>query len=343
MASATSPLVSRGFCLILSLLLLRVGLVSTSPTPSFGHDRNVIPFSEDALSKRAGPKFRSFSPQWRGRIEKGKYLLSLFPVSNEEAQQLNDGNPVASEWQDPEAAARWGWTSDIKLAPFPTTSTVQYDENLPSFRNSLNIPFADEDHFVDPSENALCLSKHNQGFELEGGGNGEPTNAVYKNVYNPSSGAIVFDSNLSPEYQKNRYKKGDVPKLEHLSDLAYFQWVKTCKEKNVHPSNIRAIFVAHITHPATFTIVKQAVMGEGKAKIPLWDRRLTFPMDKRPGQAILGTTWGAGAALFLIQHKEALGLKRIKDVTVWCFREDDDAPDDSLNTHLFLRFTVVST
>ncbi|KAK2057914.1 hypothetical protein LY76DRAFT_78288 [Colletotrichum caudatum] len=70
-----------------------------------------------------------------GRIEKGTYLKSLFPLNDRDAGRVNDGHPAVSPWQDPKAIARWGWTTRTKWAPFPRTSTAKFDENLPSFRN----------------------------------------------------------------------------------------------------------------------------------------------------------------------------------------------------------------
>ncbi|KDN70377.1 hypothetical protein CSUB01_11092 [Colletotrichum sublineola] len=338
MSSAT---ISRGVCLILLWVLLQVELVSASTIPASGDQNYILHSSVQATSKRAPAQFRTFSPKYRGRIEKGTYLKSLFPLNDKDAERQNDGNAVASPWQDPKALARWGWTTSIKWAPFPTTSSVKFDVDLPSFRNALDNAFADPNHFVDPSKNALCVSKHSQSFLLKDGSKGQPTDAIYKDVHNPSSGAIIFDSNHSPDFMKARYRRGDIPELKHTSDLVYFQWLEACKEKNVHPSNIKTIFRAHISYAPTFTIVQQALWDAGKAKIPPWNERLTFSMDTRQGLAILGSSHGSGPALFLIQHKATLGLKKIKDVTVWGYRRDPNARDDTVNTILFLRFTVV--
>lgn len=64
-------------------------------------------------------------------------------------------------------------------------------------------------------------------------------------------------------------------------------------------------------------------------------------MESREGLAILGSTNGASTAWFLIQHREELGAKKIKEVVVWDFyggfRFDTKMDDTALN----LRFTVV--
>ncbi|KAK2057915.1 hypothetical protein LY76DRAFT_78199 [Colletotrichum caudatum] len=140
---------------------------------------------------------------------------------------------------------------------------------------------------------------------------------------------------------KNRYRKGDVPELSHVSDLVYFQWLEACKEKKVDPRNIRTIWSAHVTYAPTFAVVQQAIWDAGKRKIPAWNERLTFSMDTRQGLAILGSPHGTGSAMILLQHKKTLGLKKIKDVTVWGYRRDPEGRDDAQNTVLMLRFSVV--
>ncbi|KAK2023992.1 hypothetical protein LX32DRAFT_697499 [Colletotrichum zoysiae] len=303
---------SRGVCLVLVWMLLRAGLVSASPAPASGDGSDILHSSGESLSRRAQAQFRTFPATYEGRVEKGAYLKSLFPLKDKDAERANDGHAVVSPWQDPKALTRWGWTTRTKWAPFPA-NPVKFDENVPTFRNLLNIPFADPAHRVDPSKNALCVSKHNQPFLLEDGKNGQ---ALCTRTYSTPPGAILFDSHEGPEYMKARYRKGDVPELSHVSDVVYFQWLEACREKNVSPRNIRTIWSVWVTYAPAFGVVQQAVRDAGKQKIPAWNERLTFSMDTRQGLAILGSTPGAASALLLIQHKETLGLKKIKDVTV---------------------------
>ncbi|KAK2049478.1 hypothetical protein LZ31DRAFT_622642 [Colletotrichum somersetense] len=339
MSGANIPF--RGVCLILLWMLLRVGLVSASPTPAPGYQSDSPYFSREVLSKRAQAQLPKFSSRYRGRIQKGTYLKSLFPLDDRAAEQKNGGHAVASPWQDPDVMLRWGWTTKTMWAPFLPAQRGKIDYNVPAYGQRLDVPFADPTHLVDPSKNALSASRHGQPFLLANGHQGQPTHAVYKNVHNPSSGAIVFDVDYSPEYYKVRYGRGDIPDISHVSDVVYFQWLEVCKEKNVRPSSIRTIFVSQVTHKATFAVVQQALWDVEKAKVPEWNQKLTFSMDSRQGLAILGSTWGSAIALFLIQHKATLGLKKITDVTVWGDRRNPAGRDDTYNTLLFLRFTIV--
>lgn len=172
MAIAVSPLLSKFFCLSLLWLLFQVGLASPAASPTSRHTYNTLYSPKKALSKRAEPKFRTFSFEWTERVAKGVYLQSLFPLSDAEVGQANDGHPVASLWQDPKAAVRWGWTTGIKWAPFPKPDGPS-DENVPSYRDSLNDAFKWRGHSVDQSELAIAISKHNQTFLLSDGSTGQ--------------------------------------------------------------------------------------------------------------------------------------------------------------------------
>ncbi|WQF77168.1 hypothetical protein CDEST_02182 [Colletotrichum destructivum] len=106
-------------------------------------------------------------------------------------------------------------------------------------------------------------------------------------------------------------------------------------------TNLKVIFRAHITYEQTLNIIVQALRKGGHQRIPGWDERVTFPMDSDEGLAILGTTHGASTAWMLIQHKQKLGLKTIKEVVVWESNGGFSLDQDVKVTKINLRFTVV--
>ncbi|KAJ0161461.1 hypothetical protein CTA2_6174 [Colletotrichum tanaceti] len=59
------------------------------------------------------------------------------------------------------------------------------------------------------------------------------------------------------------------------------------------------------------------LMDAGYDGVPSWDNRAVLLIEEENGQAILGTIYGSSTAWMLIQHKKALGLKRIKEVAVF--------------------------
>ncbi|TKW51742.1 hypothetical protein CTA1_10600 [Colletotrichum tanaceti] len=337
----------RGCCLVLLwLILLQAGLVSPSPTPASVDKSDIL--DPKAFPKQAEAKFRSFPQTFAGFTQRGAYFKSLFPLNNEDAQQENDGNPVVSPWQDPDAVARWGWSTGFSLPPFQRDSTDPNDRDSPSFGRCLDHALIDLQHsqrYVDPKQHVACVSRHNRTFTLEDGSTGQPTDAVHKNTHNPPSSAIIFDWNFGSRFKiaKEKGDISDIPELHHLSDLVYFQWLEACKVKNINPDNIKLIFRSFVSHPFTFYVVRQALLNARIARIPPWEERVTLSMDTDPGLMILGSAAGVAPAFFLIQHKATLGVKKITEVTVWGIRDcpNPEQVDTTGNTILFLRFTVV--
>ncbi|KAF4774530.1 hypothetical protein HER10_EVM0000644 [Colletotrichum scovillei] len=347
MSSTSHSFGASGLRLLLSWAVLQVALVGASPTPVARPDTLPYP-DEEPLAKRVVGQFPSFPNDYSGRVQKGVYLRTLMPLSDAEATRHNRGVSVASPWQNQAAVEQWGWTREINWAPFNTNGGDEFSdgddfdqfETSPGFGNLMDDVFADPSHPVDPMENGLSTFLHANDFTLRDGSWGEPSQASYQNVFNPRSGAIIFDRDFSPRYQIAESGAGDVPELEQLSDLAYFQWLDACAAKRVRPNNINLIFQSHITYVPSFNLIAQALYDAGYRRVPGWSERATFSMDSRPGLAILGSTHGAAPALFLIQHKATFGRKVITEVTVWggasgfSFRANPEV--ETLN----LRFTV---
>lgn len=122
---------------------------------------------------------------------------------------------------------------------------------------------------------------------------------------------------MSPKYAVKEYGLGAVPDMDTLSDFAFFQWLLGCQAKKVDPKSLQVVFRAHITYGPTYNLVLQALKDAGQKRVPGWNDRVTFKMGTREGDAILGSTHGAGTAWMLIQHKDALGVKEITEAVVW--------------------------
>ncbi|KAF0328632.1 hypothetical protein GQ607_004044 [Colletotrichum asianum] len=109
----------------------------------------------------------------------------------------------------------------------------------------------------------------------------------------------------------------------------------------IEMTNLKLIFQAHIVYEKTSDIVLQALREEGHQSVPGWDERITFQLDSDPGLAILGSPNGASTAWMLLQHKYRLGLKAIKEVTVWGSNGGFQLDAPIKETKLNLRFTIV--
>ncbi|TEA17029.1 hypothetical protein C8034_v000486 [Colletotrichum sidae] len=320
-------LLTGGLCLALAAEAGRPDDLSSPPNP---------------LTKRAKEQFtQKFAPDYAGRAKKGVFLRSLFALDPRAAAARNGGRDVASPFQDRADVERWGWNAELDWLP------ENEDENpfeTPGFGNELDEAFNDPEHKVNWGKSGIAWYSHSMEYTGSDGQLKEPTEGSYSNVVNPQDGAFVFDMNYSPRSKNTATKKFPIPDLEFLSDISYFQWLQACEEKGVSPDRISLIFRARVSYKPTFDIIIKALKEAGRKKVPSWKDRATLTMSTIPGLAILGSTHGSGAAMFLIQHKAKLGLKRISEVVVWGSGSDGfefgSEGKGEEGPYVHLRFTV---
>ncbi|TQN65909.1 hypothetical protein CSHISOI_09510 [Colletotrichum shisoi] len=318
------------FLSLLAHLILPVVVVA-SPKPAAVNTAHVAP--DPVLTKRVKLEVPSFGKDYDGRVNKGEWLNSLFSLSDEDAKKW------ASPWQNPDELFDWGWTPYLQAPWFPLQRGRK--SRIPEFGNKLDAAFEDPEFPVDKNNLALYRLVHDRKFKYKDGREGEPTLAKYDNVASPQDGAFIFESNWSPKHYKQELRQGDVPDLDTLSDLAYFQWQDSCNAVGVELGSLKVIFQASVYYAPTFDTVIEAMRQAKHSQVPGWDKRVTFKMDSPEGRAILGSPQGASTAWFLIQHREGMGAKRIKDVVVWGGSGAFDLNTDVKVANLNLRFTVV--
>ncbi|KAJ0151316.1 hypothetical protein CTA2_340 [Colletotrichum tanaceti] len=239
----------------------------------------------------------------------GDWLNQLFDLNDSDAEVW------ASPFQNPASPARWGWVARIQAY----WHVYQFGQKFitPDYHHTLDEAFADPDFPIHKSNNGIHQFRHLNTFVYENGTEGKGTKALFSNIINPRDGAMIFENNFSPWYESAEHG-GDIPKLNRLSDLAYFQWLDSCKATGIAPSRLRVVFRVRIMYPPAFKTIVQALRrGAGRTTIPSWKDRVTFPINSLPGLAILATAQGASTVWFLVQHRKTLGAKRIVGVTVW--------------------------
>ncbi|KAK6222999.1 hypothetical protein QIS74_03844 [Colletotrichum tabaci] len=235
MAKTFHPFEAWSSRLLLLCLLLQAFLVGASPITG-------IKPADEALTKRARAKYPTFSNDYDGRVKKGEYLMTLLPVGNEEAAELNGGASIVSPFQDPESLVTWGWTPYITWYPYETNLDGDTERlpGFPGYGQLLDEAFADSEYPVDDKQTGVYHFVQDKTFRkwwwLR---NGQPSEGSYKNVANPPSGAFIFDVNYSPRHEVAKNGKGDVPDLDTLSDIAYFQWLSACQYKNISPKTLK--------------------------------------------------------------------------------------------------------
>ncbi|KAL1957809.1 hypothetical protein VTO42DRAFT_5527 [Malbranchea cinnamomea] len=292
------------FSLILATFLPLLHLVTASPLDLL--PKRIASPENDAfnISRRAVPAIRS-SPAavkgivkraaetWEGRVEKGRLIKCLLEAQNEEeARRINGGFPVARSWTYDDLKSQ-GWSYDIGKAS-------NHDDALKKLFEELGV---NTDNFV------LVASVHDGQNVFEG------SMGYYINEINTADGVIIADQNLSPELSG---AGGDIPELKQWSDVAFIQWQR---QAGGNIRGLRAIIRLKVMNPDTQDRVIDAIRRRGGDRIPAYANRITFGMDTEEGLAILGSKNGAGCGYLLAQHKEGLGVKTIRDVTVWAFQE----------------------
>ncbi|KAK2592781.1 hypothetical protein QQS21_009524 [Conoideocrella luteorostrata] len=286
------------------------------PRPAPTGSRNRA--STSGLNNRA-EKYRT----WKECIKKGDELKRAFRKTS-----FRDKLRLASPWVKSTSLPKWGWKGWFNR------------KNIkPYYKNNLDAAFKDKDAMISKNTEMLYTDKHINCYKIDGTPR-YATKAVYSNVMNPKSGAIIADFNFSPSSQSPNLKPKELPSLKNWSDIVYFQWANACRLTGVKKSSLKYIFRAHIVNQNTYDVVADAVELRGRKKIPSWKNRITIPMSTPEGKAILGTPHGAGAAYLLIQHKMQLGNKEITHVTVWDSFGPTSLDAKAKNAYLNLRFTV---
>ncbi|KAJ0165002.1 hypothetical protein CTA2_12653 [Colletotrichum tanaceti] len=299
----------------------------------------------------------TFDPGYRGCVAKGQYFNQLFLMNDFQATNFNGHAPVASQFQHPNALKRYGWsryiywasslknTGDSKPLFRKLTRPALWGLNLdiskvPGYGNDLDRAFNDTEHPVNRLEEGVYHYRHDRMF-------GQfktktPTWSSYSNVLVPTSGAIIFDDNVSPEERNKQWKIGKIPKLNALSDIAFLQWMDACQAKDVDPASLKLVFVSQVVHEATYRIVASAIRTTQHNWLHGYEKKRVFSMDTRQGQAILGTSTGSAIAWLLIQHKKELGLKKITEVAVWGSRSGFKMPSatQQVRGQMNLRFVI---
>jgi hypothetical protein len=117
------------------------------------------------------------------------------------------------------------------------------------------------------------------------------------------------------------------PPLSHSSDIAFLEWKRACGKSQTDVKSLKHIFISVIVTPSTQDVVATVLKNKGKTitdradfwanQLPGWEQKLTFQSDSDEGKALYGTVQLKGIMWMLVQHREHLGQKAIKSVSVF--------------------------
>lgn len=159
--------------------------------------------------------------------------------------------------------------------------------------------------------------------------------AAFDFVTNPQDGCLVITLAYSTQYwieKDNLHQRGIVsPPLSHESDMLFLDWKRACAKHHVDPKSLKHIFISTIQASETQQVVEHVFHDHGKTltswnEVPLWEQKLTFEPDTDEGKALLATTQVKSIMWMLVQHRESLGKKAIKQMSV--FKDELTGIDD---------------
>lgn len=165
--------------------------------------------------------------------------------------------------------------------------------------------------------------------------------AAFDFVTNPPDACLIITQAYSTQYwiqTEHLDQEGiESPPLSHKSDIAFLEWKRVCAKYRTDTKHLKHIILSVITTPATQKVVKQIFQDHGRTvsdwtKLPLWEQRLTFGPDSNEGKALLATVQVKGIMWMLIQHRQQLGKKAIKQISV--FKDEITGMDDDHATEL---------
>ncbi|KAF1985725.1 hypothetical protein K402DRAFT_421660 [Aulographum hederae CBS 113979] len=219
-------------------------------------------------------------------VEKGRKFVCLMNAADDATLAADYDKPAYHG--DPLAAT--GWVYDI-----------QDDEDG---EDNADLP-----GHIGPTLNAIPLA---QSFPP----NQFVTTGYYNNVYNYVQGAIFAMDNRSPRVRApNEYQ----PPIRQWSDVAFLIWRLGLGPNDPNIKNIRYIFQVDIVNTATQAIMNKVLQLNGHV-LSNWPGHTYSVSNDEAGEserAILATPNGCGVAWFLINHKKALVVKKVSEVTVF--------------------------
>jgi hypothetical protein len=121
------------------------------------------------------------------------------------------------------------------------------------------------------------------------------------------------------------------PPLSHNSDMAFLDWKRACTKYNADPKLLKHIFISVVLTKSTQEVVRQVSGAMGREwnselDVPKWEQRLTFQPGSNEGRALLATLQLKGIFWMLVQHRQHLGKKAIKQISL--FRDDLTGQDE---------------
>jgi hypothetical protein len=142
-------------------------------------------------------------------------------------------------------------------------------------------------------------------------GSGDAGVLRYDNYYNPTDNVIVAE-----DIWKDKSKKAEGKNLQPWSRVTWTMWSQV-KERNGggSPGDVQALVHYSCVNDAAKTVAEWICTDDEANPVQSVN---TYLPETDEFNAALGIENGATASGLLTHHRQGLGFKSIKDITVWC-------------------------
>ena len=157
------------------------------------------------------------------------------------------------------------------------------------------------------------------------------TDAAYDNLFNLSDGAILAESNFSPDYENIRQER-DIPAnqiipLKRWSDVVWLIW------QRLHTDSDTERDVGNLQHVFRFSVTNADARARMRGVLSRQSLSMYGPPPKWPGlrfsihddmaKVLMSTSNGAGVTWLLTQHKRQLGVKVVDELRMFSCEGSD--------------------
>ncbi|KAF2429422.1 hypothetical protein EJ08DRAFT_734983 [Tothia fuscella] len=251
--------------------------------------------------------------EWKSYLAKGNWFYTKFKLTAKQIEQ----ELSQSTWKQPADLVKYGWRTDqickdaqpgppvFKDLPVPKLDPDEAEWTSREVQHRLTLAF-NVTHFSRNYQDRVMISTH---------------------MYSPQYSAIG---------------KGDVPRLNHWSDVVFLTYYQTILDENLYNigHTLKPEGGSQIPCPQWWLIhqiganpgisapdiMEHLAKQRGAKELGVWPGALFELESEENSRAMLATDHGKGLSFFLLQHKEQFGLKRVKGVRIWVSKNGPGEP-----------------
>lgn len=151
----------------------------------------------------------------------------------------------------------------------------------------------------------------------------QATGGAYDMMFNAQEGAIMAIHRVSPSIAAKKPQgmagvaPGKFPNLSRVSDVIWLEWAHLAGDQ---VQKLRYIISVEIANSATNNLIAWIIAQNpyDATDVPEWANRITFdPATTADGKRLLGSPNLLGFTYMIYQHKQQLGNKKVKSISIF--------------------------